>query len=390
MGFLNGRASFVRFRVTGRGPKHFGPEHLERLQHHAIGRQRVVGADGVEAGWIAGDHILDTHFELAKNIINDTLHFELRVDTPKIPADLLRAYTQVELDGLASANPSGFPSGRQKREARLTAKERLEHEAADGRFLQRRSYPVLWDSQTGEMLVGTMAKTAIERLYTLFKQSFGHGFEVCGAGERAFYLAEERGQTRAVDDARPADFVAGFSTGELIWVPEENSRDFLGNEFLLWLWYVLDEESDTIALTDESEVSIMLARSLVLECPRGQTGKETISSDAPSRLPEARRAIQSGKLPRRAGLILSRHEHQYELSLHAESLAVTGAKLPDTEEEEPRARLEERITLIRHLVETLDLLYDTFGQHRLGSGWSKELATIRKWLQRDERERRGV
>jgi hypothetical protein len=131
----------------------------------------------------------------------------------------------------------------------------------------------------------------------------------------------------------------------------------------------------------------MLARNLVLECPRGQTGRETISSDAPSRLPEARRAIQSGKLPRKAGLTLSRHDRQYELSLHAETLAVTGAKLPNTEEEEPRARLEERITLIRHLVETLDLLYEAFGRQRTGAGWPKALAKIRKWLQRDERER---
>src|SRR5439155_8094478 len=110
--------------------------------------------------WIAGDHILDTRFELAKNVINDTLHFALRVDTPKIPADLLRAYTQVELEGLAAGNPSRFPSARQKREARMTAKERLEQEAADGRFLKRRSYPILWDSQTGELLIGTTAKNA--------------------------------------------------------------------------------------------------------------------------------------------------------------------------------------------------------------------------------------
>ena len=69
----------------------------------------------------------------------------------------------------------------------------------------------------------------------------------------------------------------------------------------------------------------MLARTLTLECPRGQTGKETIPSDGPTRLPEARRAIQAGKLPRKAGLILVRHDNQYELTLQAETLAVSGA-----------------------------------------------------------------
>jgi hypothetical protein len=390
MGFTTGRVSFIRFRVTGRGPKHFGPEHLERLAPHAIGRQRVVTADGVEVGWTAGDHILDTRFDLAKNIINDTLHFAFRVDAQKIPPDLLRAYTQVELEALAANNPSGIPSGRQKREARLSARDRLENEAKDGRFVQRKSYPILWDSQTGELLVGATGQAVIERLYTLFKQTFGHGFETLGAGQRAFLLAEPREQTRAVDDARPSEFVPGLSPGELAWVMDENSRDFLGNEFLLWLWYALEEESDTVSLTDGSEVAAMLARNLVLECPRGQTGKETITSDAPGRLPEARRAIQSGKLPRKVGLTLSRHDRQYELTLQAETLAVSGAKLPNTEAEEPRARLEERIELIRHLVETVDLLYEAFGQHRTGGGWPKELAKIRKWLQHSERERVAV
>ena len=68
----------------------------------------------------------------------------------------------------------------------------------------------------------------------------------------------------------------------------------------------------------------MLARTLTLECPRGQTGSESITSDGPTRLPEARRAIQAGKLPRKAGLTLVRHEQQYELTLQAETLAVGG------------------------------------------------------------------
>ncbi len=45
------------------------------------------------------------------------------------------------------------------------------------------------------------------------------------------------------------------------------------------------------------------------------------------------------------------------------------------------------MTLLRHLLETLDLLYDAFGRVRLGEGWPKELARLQKWLQRDERGR---
>src|ERR1700694_394993 len=122
----------------------------------------------------------------------------------------------------------------------------------------------------------------------------------------------------------------------------------------------------------------MLARTLVLECPRGQSGSETIRSEAPTKLPEARRAIQAGKLPRQAGMILVRHDQQYEFTLQAETLAVSGAKLPADEEGEERVRLEERVGQLRHLIETVDLLYGTFLKRRLGTDWPKELVRMQQ------------
>src|SRR5205085_386336 len=144
---------------------------------------------------------------------------------------------------------------------------------------------------------------------------------------------------------------------------------------------------DTIKLADGSDVTLMMARTLTLECPRGQTGYETITSEGPTRLPEARRAIQSGKLPRKVGLTLVRHSEQYELTLHAETLAVSGGKLPPPDESiaEPRAKLDERANQLRNLIETLDLLYDAFGQKRFGKEWETELLGMQKWLKREER-----
>jgi hypothetical protein len=363
----------------------FGPEHLERLEAFQIGKGRVASSDGVEVGWIAGDHILDTSFDLAKNIVNDTLNFSLRIDSNKVPSDLLRAYAAIELKALASKNPSGLPSNRQRREAKDIARQRIEDEAKDGRFLRRKSYPVLWDALSNELLVATTSSTVIDRLHTLFEHTFGVSFEPLTAGTLAFRLAEGRKQTRGVDDAMPSPFLPGLSAKEVAWIMDESSRDFLGNEYLLWLWYYLENEDDTLTLSDGSEATAMLSSTLVLECPRGQTGKESISHEGPTRLPEARRAIQAGKLPRKVGLTVVRHDAQYELTLSGESFAVTAARLPASEASEERARLEERVTQIRHLVETLDLLYDVFGQKRNSDLWTAEMAKMQGWLQREER-----
>ena len=250
--------------------------------------------------------------------------------------------------------------------------------------------PVLWDCQSHELLVASTSDAVLDRLHPLFEQTFGAKFEPLSAGRQAYRLAEVRQQTRAIDDARPSAFALAPPPGEVSWSPDEASRDFLGNEFFLWLWYFLENEDDTLTLTDGSEVAVMLARNLVLECPRGQTGRETFQSDSPTRLPESRRAIQAGKLPRKVGMTISRQDRQYEFTLHAESLAITGAKLPAPEGTEERARQEERVVLLRHLLETLDLLFDAFGQRRSITDWPKELAKMQKWLKQEERELRAA
>jgi hypothetical protein len=386
MGFFSGRASFQRFRVLGPAPRQFGPEHLDRLAEYQAGRQRIAAADGIEVGWSAGEHILDTDFELAKNIINDTLHFDLRIDCDKLPSDLLRAYYAVELKALAANNPSGFPSSRQKKEAKEIARERIEQDAKDGRFRKRKCIPVLWDALSNELLFGSISLTHVDRLTSHFRRTFGYDLEAVTAGTRAFQLAELLQRTRSVDDSRPSAFVPGVTPDELVWIADEKSRDFLGNEYLLWLWFLSDGESDRLTLADASEATFMIARTLTLECPRGQTGHETISHDGPSRLPEAKRAVQSGKLPRKVGLIVVRHDQQYEFSLYAESLAVSGLKFPNVTEENARARLEERAGQLRHLLETIDLMYDAFGRVRFSNEWPEVLARMQRWLARGERQ----
>src|SRR5438309_9387362 len=111
MGFLSGRVTFARYKVSGPPPGIFGADHLKRLAANSAGRAKIASSDGVEVGWTAGDHILDTRFDLAKNVVNESLHFTMRVDAQKIPTDLLRAYYQIELEGRTGRGSAAKPSG---------------------------------------------------------------------------------------------------------------------------------------------------------------------------------------------------------------------------------------------------------------------------------------
>lgn len=382
MALLTGRSTFIRFKVIGSKSRSFGEEHIERLSSHAAGKSRIASADGIEVGWTTGEHLLDTLFTLEKNIVNDALFFALRIDCDKIPADRFKAYVAIELAALSKDNPRGFASSKQNREAKEAARDRLEEEAKDGRYRKSTIIPVMWDLKTGEVLYGSLSWTRIDRFMTHFEQTFGLRLEVITAGSLAYRLAELKERTDRVDSAFLTKFTHDTPT-EPAWIADDSSRDFLGNELLLWLWYYLDRVDDTITLEDKSDLTVMMARSLNLSCPRGQMGQDGFRSDGPTRLPEAKRAAQAGKLPRRAGMTIVRHDQQFELTLHAESLAIGTAKIPNPPEDviDPRARLECRVDQLRFLTESLDMLFARFLEDRLDKSWG-ELKSVSNWLDR--------
>lgn len=381
MGFLNGRVSYVRFRVSGDAPLPFGEDLLETARLHAIGRHGSSDpTDGVSVGWAGGDHVLDGTIDLGKNVINDALHLALRVDTDKVPAALLKAYTTIELEARAAQNPSGRPTKAQRQEAKEAGRIRAEAEAADGRFRRMAHYPILWDGQANVVYAGATSVAVLDRLRTLFRETFDRTLEPITSGSLAQSLAEAR-DDRSIDDMGPVGFV-GEPMAAVAWAEDAAaSPDFWGNEFLLWLWHTLQNDGDTLALPDGSEVTVMMAKTLTLDCPRGENGRDQLTNEGPTRMPEAFRALQAGKLPRKAGLILVRHGQQYELTLQAESLAVSGAALPKIEGASGHDLKVARIDALRHMVESLDLLYDSYGRRRTGPGWTGELGRIRQWLQ---------
>ena len=89
------------------------------------------------------------------------------MDTDRLPGALLKAYYEADLAALSRDDPSGFASAKQKREAKESARDRLEAEAKDGRFKRRKCTPVLWDRAANEVLFGATSTTHVDRLAEL-------------------------------------------------------------------------------------------------------------------------------------------------------------------------------------------------------------------------------
>jgi hypothetical protein len=389
MGFATGSVTFRRFLVVGEQPAGIDQAMLDRLSENALRPGDVGVPEEIEYGWCGGRHILDDAFGHEHNVFADCLHVALRVDTNRVPADLRRAYTLMEEEGVAASNPSGFISKMQKRDARDAVRRKLEDELRSGRHRRSRMIPILWDLP-GQMLYTSGSQASIEKLTELFERTFGLALSPLGAGAMALRMFEDRGRRRDYEDFRPTRFVPGpdgeGQWPEYPWVAKgPEPKDFLGNEFLLWLWHRAEIGDGEIALAGDSggprEVSLQIDRSLDLDCAFGQTGRDSLRGSAPARMPEARDALRSGKVPRRAGLELSAAGQEYNLTLNCETLGCTGTKLPEVEDaESPRVLFEERISLIRDLAKAIDGLFAAFLKVRASSSWEGQTSAIRRWI----------
>ena len=247
MGFLSGRITCERFRIVSDGPKTFAAEHLDILIKHAIGQLEATG-DGTQVGFLAGEHLFDTDFQWEKVMIDDALHCAVRVDTNKIPSPLKKAWLQMELAVLAAENPNGRPSKAQKQEAKESVEARCEEELKTGRYRRMQQFPVLWDAREGILYVGTSSPASLELCIGLFADAFELEFEQLTSGKVAGEWAVEDNHRMALAEADPTPFHTRELQPPISWHNQESGNfDYLGNEFLLWLWWYLETQSDTIS-----------------------------------------------------------------------------------------------------------------------------------------------
>jgi hypothetical protein len=385
MGFANGSVSFRRFMVVGKSPKAVDQALLDKLDEHKI----KVGEYGVpeeeEYGWSGGRHVFDGVFSFDHNVFADALHFALRIDTNKVPGELKKAWELMEEEAVASENKSGFISKNQKKDVKESVRKKIEDELRNGHFRRSKLLPILWDLASQTVYCSASGKS-FEKLAEIFQRTFGLDLVPLTAGALGLRVCEDRGKRRDYEDVRPTRFVQGpegeGQYPEYPWVlkgPEP--KDFLGNEFLLWLWHEADARTGVIATDKAGDVTIYIDRSLDLDCAYGQTGRDTLKGDGPSRMPEARDALRSGKLPRKAGMIIDAGRQQYSFTINAEQLSFSSAKLPDVEEaENPRVLFEERVALLRDLCGAIDGLFETFLKLRGSSGWEGHVNGVRRWI----------
>jgi hypothetical protein len=384
MGFDSGSITFRRFAVVGEFSKQVDEAVLARLAEHAL-EPGEFGVEEVEYGWNGGRHIFDGEFSFENNVYADCLFFALRIDTNKVPGIVKKAYTLMEQAALAKGNPSGFLSKAQKGEVKETVNQKIEEDLKSGKFRRSKLLPLLWDLPNQTVYCAAAGEN-FEKLAEIFERTFKCELQPLSAGSLGQRLLVENGKRRDYEDLKPTRFAQGpegeSQHPDYPWVAKgPEPKSFLGNEFLLWLWHHADAKDGEVKTKGAGEVAILFDRSLDLDCTYGATGKDSLRGTGPTRMPEAKDALRTGKVPRKAFLTIHARGNQYDFNFNPEQFSLGSAKLPEIEEAEtPRVLFEERIALLRDLSNTLDSMYEAFLTVRASSAWEGIVGGVRKWI----------
>jgi hypothetical protein len=161
---------------------------------------------------------------------------------------------------------------------------------------------------------------------------------------------------------------------------------FLGGEFLTWLWFVIETEPDSLRGIDPDLLSLEIGNRMVLERRPQRGGLETVTIKGDhAGMEEGLLAVRKGALVAEMNLVFTAGEHQWHFSLKGESLNISGLKVPETAPMESTEEVEgaviDKTFLCDRIVQLVDNLYRRFIGLRLGSGWSETLVPrMRKWI----------
>lgn len=382
MGFTSGPMTFARYFLPGSRFTSLTERAMDAINQNAFGRGSMMGPDKIEFGWISPRHLFDTPITEEKITLGRFVLLGMRMDRISIPGAVLKSYVRVEEEAAIEASGREFLSKSERAQCREKAKLRADKEAAAGGFRRMAAYPVLVDFKNRLLLFGNTGPTANEKLGVLFKSTFEASIERGTAARLAHRLLGDDGAARGLETIEPFHLVQRPADGEdEDGGFESQDVDFLGKEFLTWLWHRADSPQTKLSTAAGENVAVMIDRAMRLVCDFNRTGSTVVTCDSPGMASESRAALAIGKQPTRMGLILGGSAGEFRFSLDGASFSIAGMVLPDDskEERDPIGRMEARFDKAVDAVHLLDGVYRAFLQKRAGSAWVRELTAMQAW-----------
>ena len=161
---------------------------------------------------------------------------------------------------------------------------------------------------------------------------------------------------------------------------------FLGEEFLTWLWFIIENDPHLLHQMDPEFTALEIGHRMVLANRRRREAGETVTIRGDhAGMDEGLLTLKKGGMVAEIHLVYKSGDHEWQFNLKGESLNLSSLKVPATVRIESAEEIEgaiiEKILLCEKAIDLINRLYGTFIKLRLGNDWHKgTVAAIRKWI----------
>ncbi|PIE64296.1 MAG: hypothetical protein CSA26_09095 [Desulfobacterales bacterium] len=164
-----------------------------------------------------------------------------------------------------------------------------------------------------------------------------------------------------------------------------NRYKYIGNEFLTWLWFIIETDQSFIHSVDESITSLHVGNRIVLENRKDEQSEIITIKGDDAGLEEGFLALQKGATVIELNISCKSENQEWKFTLKGESLSFSGLKLPETgplETKDDIASLVlEKVYFIDKIIDIIELLYNEFLKKRCDNNWKQTIVpAIKKWM----------
>jgi hypothetical protein len=165
-----------------------------------------------------------------------------------------------------------------------------------------------------------------------------------------------------------------------------NRYKFIGEEFLTWLWFVIENDQKLIKNFDQDFVGLEIGNRIVFENRRKEADERvTIKGDSAS-LEEGILALKKGALVTELNLVYTCGDLRWQFTIKGESLNFSSLVTPKTALPESSEDLEgivlEKVFLYEKALELVNSLFAYFSKIRVSTTWQKSVVSnIKNWIQ---------
>ena len=165
---------------------------------------------------------------------------------------------------------------------------------------------------------------------------------------------------------------------------------FLGNEFLTWLWFIVENDGERLNKIEEELVSLNIGNRIVLENKINDAVETITILGDDAGLEEGIISLGKGAVVIEINLLYKSGDNEWRFTIKGESMNISNLKIPETAIVESSEDIEgmvlEKAYLYEKVTKLIDNLFNEFIKLRVSGKWTESVVPqIRKWIYSEEK-----